>query len=134
MRKRMPMARPRITRRTSIEVLESRSMLSAATPAAWHGASRVTAEHSTPAPTVVKSSAVVAPISSTDVNWAGYAIPAATNAVRSVAASWNVPAVNPKSSGYSATWVGIDGYSSNTVEQIGTEQDVIGGHVEYSAW
>lgn len=35
---------------------------------------------------------------------------------------------------YSAAWVGIDGYSDGTVEQIGTEQDVIDGTPTYYAW
>ena len=36
---------------------------------------------------------------------------------------------------YSSAWVGIDGFSSTTVEQTGTEMDVTSsGKVEYSAW
>jgi hypothetical protein len=35
---------------------------------------------------------------------------------------------------HSSIWVGIDGYGNNTVEQIGTEQDVINGTAVYSAW
>src|SRR3989442_400739 len=35
---------------------------------------------------------------------------------------------------YSSVWVGIDGYQSNSVEQIGTEQDIINGQPVYSAW
>jgi hypothetical protein len=31
-------------------------------------------------------------------------------------------------------WVGIDGYSNSTVEQLGTEQDVINGKAVYDAW
>jgi len=30
--------------------------------------------------------------------------------------------------------VGIDGFSSNSVEQLGTEEDVVGGVPQYSAW
>jgi hypothetical protein len=35
---------------------------------------------------------------------------------------------------YSSAWVGIDGYSDNTVEQIGTEQDWIWGRAIYYSW
>ena len=50
--------------------------------------------------------------------------------------SWIVPTVSGSSSGttYSAVWVGIDGSSDSTVEQIGTEQDVVNGTPVYSAW
>ena len=123
-----------ITRHTSFEALEGRCVLSAVAPLT-HSPGRSAVEHSASMPAVVKSSEpVVTAISNTDVNWSGYAIPTSSNAVSYVAGLWKVPTVDPKSSGYSATWVGIDGYSSNTVEQIGTEQDVVGGHVAYSAW
>lgn len=35
---------------------------------------------------------------------------------------------------YSSFWVGIDGYSSNTVEQIGTDSDCVNGSPTYYAW
>ena len=76
----------------------------------------------------------------TSGSWAGYAV--ATNlktpqdyAVSDVKGQWVVPSVSPSTSDtYSAIWVGIDGYSSNTVEQIGTEQDSINGQPTYYAW
>jgi hypothetical protein len=117
----------------SFEALEGRCVLSAVSGIA-NVASRSASEHSTSVPAIVKPSAQVAPISNTDVNWSGYAISTAANSVSYVAGSWVVPVVNSQSSGYSATWIGIDGYSSNTVEQIGTEQDVVGGRTAYSAW
>jgi hypothetical protein len=43
-----------------------------------------------------------------------------------------VPSVS--STGYSSTWIGLDGDSSKTVEQIGTEQDYINGKAVYYAW
>ncbi len=75
-------------------------------------------------------------------NWAGYAIQTSfdspqSDAVDSVEASWNVPAVDCSLSDNdyaSAFWVGIDGISSNSVEQIGTESDCIGGTPVYYAW
>ena len=72
--------------------------------------------------------------SGTSTNWAGYVVPTTTDsgAVSAVSGSWIVPAVT--GSGYSAIWVGMDGYSSNSAEQIGTEQAIINGKTQYSAW
>jgi hypothetical protein len=75
-------------------------------------------------------------------NWSGYAAETnfsspAANAVTAVSGSWVVPTVTGSSKGgstYSAVWVGIDGFSDSTVEQIGTEQDVINGVAHYDAW
>jgi hypothetical protein len=66
-------------------------------------------------------------------NWAGYADTAGT--YTSVSASWTEP-TGTCSSGdqYSAFWIGIDGYSSSTVEQTGTEIDCVGKTAEYDAW
>ena len=70
-------------------------------------------------------------------NWSGYAVagPNVSN-VTDVVGSWTVPAVGPSgcSSTYSAAWVGIDGDTDNTVEQLGTEQDYINGQPSYYAW
>ena len=35
---------------------------------------------------------------------------------------------------YSATWVGVDGYSNSSLIQTGTEQDYYCGAAHYSAW
>jgi len=66
-------------------------------------------------------------------NWSGYA--ATTGTYTSVSSSW----IQPKgtcSNGdqYSAFWVGLDGYSSSTVEQTGSEVDCVGRTAEYYAW
>jgi hypothetical protein len=66
-------------------------------------------------------------------NWSGYAVLGGGGAINSVAGSWNVPAV-ASGYGYSATWVGIDGFNSNRVEQIGTESDYVNGQATYYAW
>ena len=74
-------------------------------------------------------------------NWAGYV--AATDlsvplkhSVTDVQGTWRVPTV--VSSGTlntaSAIWVGIDGSSDRTVEQIGTEQDWTSGAPVYYVW
>ncbi|MGC9260506.1 MAG: G1 family glutamic endopeptidase [Phycisphaerae bacterium] len=75
----------------------------------------------------------------TSSNWAGYADVAtsASESFSSVSGQWTVPTVTGSSFGsgsYSAFWVGLDGYSSSTVEQIGIGADVIGGRAEYYAW
>lgn len=73
-------------------------------------------------------------------NWGGYAALTnlnnpATNSVTAVYGSWIVPSIKTsKTNGYAAFWVGIDGYSSSTVEQIGTEHDCINGVVQHYAW
>jgi hypothetical protein len=82
---------------------------------------------------------VSAPLVTTDTNWSGYAAETdlttpLSGAVTAVGGTWVVPAVTG-SRGYSAAWVGIDGYTSSTVEQIGTEQDVSSrGAPTYYAW
>ena len=77
----------------------------------------------------------------TSTNWSGYASLTSltnpqSNAVSAAGGSWIVPTVDctVTPTGYSATWVGIDGYSSSSVEQLGTEQDCQGGVPSYSAW
>ena len=86
---------------------------------------------------------LLAPNSSaqTSSNWSGYV--AATNfnhqtqnSVTYVGASWVVPSVTgpANTATHLSVWVGIDGYNGNTVEQVGTEEDVINGQAYYSAW
>jgi Peptidase A4 family len=66
-------------------------------------------------------------------NWSGYA--ATTGTFTSVSASWIQPAGNCTSGDqYAAFWVGLDGYSSSTVEQTGSEVDCVGRTAEYYAW
>ena len=92
-------------------------------------------------------------------NWAGYAD--TNDTYNSVASSWTEPTVNCANSGggglggarlggglgglgglcsgrrpsaASAFWVGLDGYSSTSVEQIGTDSDCNSGKPSYYAW
>jgi hypothetical protein len=73
-------------------------------------------------------------------NWAGYAVETclsspASGAVTFVHGSWVEPALKCGSTDtYAAFWVGIDGYSSGTVEQTGTLAECMGGVAHYSAW
>jgi hypothetical protein len=73
-----------------------------------------------------------ASVSST--NWSGYAVTGTS--FTSALGSWTVPAVNctKTPNTYSAFWVGIDGYSSKTVEQTGTLSDCSGETPQYLAW
>jgi hypothetical protein len=66
-------------------------------------------------------------------NWSGYA--ATGSAFDAVTGGWTVPSVTcGAQSAYSSEWVGIDGDSSSTVEQDGTEADCISGTASYDAW
>jgi hypothetical protein len=56
------------------------------------------------------------------VNWSGYAALGAADSVTAVSGVWTVPAVTGSAGDYSAVWVGVDGYSDGTVEQLGTMQ------------
>jgi hypothetical protein len=76
----------------------------------------------------------------TSLNWSGYA--SATNihnptpdSVSTVNGTWTVPKLKAtNNNSYAAIWVGIDGYSSATVEQLGTEHDWINGVQQNYAW
>jgi hypothetical protein len=70
---------------------------------------------------------------SSSTNWAGYAITGASGSVTSVSGSWIVPTVSAIAStptAYSAFWVGIDGFTSSTVEQTGTLSYTVNGVVQ----
>jgi hypothetical protein len=74
-------------------------------------------------------------------NWGGYAVQTSLaapqkNVVSAVYGSWRIPNVTASTSPdtYSALWVGIDGYSDNSVEQLGTEQDWTPHGPVYSVW
>jgi len=76
----------------------------------------------------------------TSTNWSGYAVETSltspqSGAVSDVKGTWTVPSVTCGSTAtYSSFWVGIDGYSSNSVEQTGTDSDCSGGSGVYYAW
>ncbi len=89
-------------------------------------------------------------------NWSGYAVsttspascvPASGVHYTGVSGTWTVPTVTSSGSSgrglfglggssntYSAVWTGIDGFTNDDLIQAGTEQDVINGTAEYSAW
>ncbi len=76
---------------------------------------------------------------STSSNWSGYASYTQTPSKTKFTVaegSWTQPAVScpPEQDQYAAFWVGIDGYNTSSVEQIGTDSDCSSGKPEYYAW
>ena len=70
-------------------------------------------------------------------NWSGYATYQTATTFTDVKGSWVEPSVtcSSKSAQYAAFWVGLDGYNSNSVEQIGTDSDCNGrNRPVYYAW
>lgn len=68
-------------------------------------------------------------------NWSGYAV--LGSSFTSAQGSWIVPPASctgVTGDQYAAFWVGLDGYSSNTVEQTGTLSDCEGTEARYYAW
>ncbi len=70
----------------------------------------------------------------TSTNWAGYAATGST--YTSVSTTFTQPSVScsGRSGTYAAFWVGLDGYSSSTVEQTGTMAECSGSTAEYVGW
>lgn len=71
---------------------------------------------------------------STSTNWSGYANTGTT--FTDVKGSWTQPSATCSGgqTAYSSFWVGIDGDTTNTVEQTGTDADCSNGTPVYYAW
>jgi len=69
-------------------------------------------------------------------NWSGYAASGSDGSFTSVSSSWTEPSADCSDGGddYAAFWVGLDGYSSDSVEQTGTDSDCSGGSPDYYGW
>jgi len=69
-----------------------------------------------------------------DQTWGGYADTGAT--YTSISGAWTVPSLNCTATPNSSVspWIGIDGWSSSTVEQIGFDQDCQDGVAGYYPW
>src|SRR3984885_7556897 len=67
-------------------------------------------------------------------NWSGYAADSGT--YTSVSSSWVQPTgtCSSRTDQYSSFWVGLDGYSSDSVEQDGTDTDCVNGKPQYYGW
>jgi hypothetical protein len=72
---------------------------------------------------------------SDSLNWAGYSSFAGNGTFTDAKGSWVQPtATCSKKTTYSSFWVGLDGYNSSSVEQLGTEADCSHGRPSYYAW
>ena len=75
-------------------------------------------------------------------NWSGYAATGSDGAFSSVSSSWTEPTATCSSGRhgrggsdtYAAFWVGLDGYSSDSVEQTGTLIECVGSTAYYYGW
>lgn len=68
-------------------------------------------------------------------NWSGYSV-SSTTQFTDVVGTWTEPTATcgRGSTTYGSFWAGIDGYSSDSVEQIGTDADCVQGTPSYYAW
>src|SRR5438128_2441380 len=108
-----------ILRRTLVAIVAAVGMLSAASPSL---------AAASPAPNHRVHYGV-------STNWSGYAV-VGFGPYTSASASWTQPAVDCTTtpSAYSAFWVGLDGDTSHTVEQTGSEANCFHGEASYGAW
>ncbi len=67
-------------------------------------------------------------------NWSGYVASGTGARFAAVSGTWTVPEIHPGPTGYSSSWVGIDGTSTQDLIQAGTEQDWGPQGVVYYAW
>jgi hypothetical protein len=89
---------------------------------------------SSAAKTAAHPQRLAGPTNSTSSNWSGYDVTGGP--FTSASASWTQPTVTCGASetSYSSFWVGLDGDTSSTVEQIGTDSDCVNGTPTYYAW
>ena len=72
----------------------------------------------------------------TTYNWSGYAAMGGVGEFNQVTGDWTVPTASCPTGAttYSAEWIGIDGATSSSVEQDGTDSDCASGAPRYYAW
>ena len=92
-------------------------------------------------PSQTPTPAYVTILQTKSVNWAGYVVETnfenpQNDSITSVASSWNIPTSDCTSvrNYFAAFWIGIDGFQSKSVEQIGTDSDCFQGQPQYYAW
>jgi hypothetical protein len=105
----------------------------------WHMTGRLTTFLAVLVTTALPAHAHAATTKSASANWAGYAVSKPGTRFRRVSATWVQPAAScaPGPRRYSAYWLGLGGYHSNSgaLEQIGTQVDCSSlGEAFYSAW
>ncbi|AUG81504.1 Acid proteinase, putative [Kitasatospora sp. MMS16-BH015] len=65
--------------------------------------------------------------------WGGYVTYGST--FKTVSGTWNIPALDcTNNKGIASPWVGLDGWDSDTVEQIGIDFDCSTGKPQYNTW
>jgi hypothetical protein len=74
-------------------------------------------------------------------NWSGYVdVETGSQRIQNVSGSWTIPAVSclpapyQNQNAFVANWVGIDGFTSSTVEQVGTAAQCFEGIEYYYVW
>ena len=81
--------------------------------------------------------------SAPSLNWSGFADTSSTSTAddfTNVSGRWTIPAVTcppgpyRTSGAYTSNWVGIDGYTDDTVEQLGTGAQCFEGVLYYYVW
>jgi Peptidase A4 family len=89
------------------------------------------------APSAADGAVTTAP----SINWSGYAdSESGSSTVSQVSGSWTIPAVQCPPAPYQnqdaflANWVGIDGFTTPTVEQLGTAAQCFEGVTYYYVW
>jgi hypothetical protein len=93
---------------------------------------------------MIRSSGVAAPfganarnVTVASNNWSGYAVSRRNGAFRSVSTSWIQPTAHCRGVAghrFAAFWAGLDGFSSHSVEQTGTDSDCRGTSPTYYGW
>jgi hypothetical protein len=69
-----------------------------------------------------------------DQTWSGYAVTGSGPYI-SITGRWNIPTMNcANGPGDASPWIGIDGWSNDTVEQIGIDLDCRHGTPSYHPW
>jgi len=67
-------------------------------------------------------------------NWAGYAAHGASGKFTKITGSWTEPVATCSGSKLAAPWIGLDGYSTQTVEQTGVAVSCSGSQASYAGW
>jgi Peptidase A4 family len=94
----------------------------------------VTAAGPAAAPVVLSHHTLPRGAQHSDQTWSGYAV-TGDKPYMTISGSWTIPAMNCTGGGGDASpWVGIDGWSDNTVEQIGVDLDCRSGAGSYHPW
>lgn len=122
-----------LTRRRLVTLaLGATLAVAASVTASADGAAVSTLTHGRPIQVVSAASRGAA----SSTNWSGYAAYQSGTTFTDVKATWVEPSVTcaKRGSQYASFWVGLDGYNSNSVEQIGTDSDCSRGSGTYYAW